>query len=152
MHAAADYDHQTLANQLGAQQITMPTAAALKGMAQVDVDALAPYAGQPMTTGGQAEAYADHYIAVHLREMGKTYSQASAAARTNPKDAQAAALEQTVFQGTTLRSMLLNAWGWSQVGDDVALGSWVMAGLALVTWLAFMFELVVAPRYPRTAL
>ena len=31
-----------------------------------DKAALQPYAGQQMTTGKQAQAYADHYIAVHL--------------------------------------------------------------------------------------
>src|SRR5579872_4495500 len=78
IHVAADYDHRNLAEQLGAQKITMPTAAAIKGMDQADIDALTPYLGQPMTTGSQAEAYANHYIGVHLREMGVTYSQASA--------------------------------------------------------------------------
>jgi hypothetical protein len=35
-----------------------------------------PYAGQQLTTGPQAKAYADHYIAVHMNEAsgGKTYS------------------------------------------------------------------------------
>src|SRR4051812_2477462 len=103
IHAAADYDHQNLADQLGAQKITMPTAAAVTGMAPADVAALTPYFGQPMTTGAQAEAYANHYIGVHLQEMGLTYSEASAKARANPSDAKAAALVQTVFQGTMLR-------------------------------------------------
>ena len=37
---------------------------------------LAKYAGQQLTTGAQAEAYANHFIAVHLQEIGggKTYS------------------------------------------------------------------------------
>ena len=43
--------------------------------------AMGAYAGQLMTTGAQAKTYADHFIAVHLREIGggKTYSQLSAA-------------------------------------------------------------------------
>ena len=28
------------------------------------------YAGQQLTTGAQAQAFADHYIAVHLEEIG----------------------------------------------------------------------------------
>jgi hypothetical protein len=151
-HAAADYDHQNLSDQLGAQQITMPAAADIKGMDPADVTALTPFVGQPMTTGAQAEAYADHYLGAHLRAMGVTYSQASAAARQHPTDAKAAALVETVFKGTMLRSSLLQAWGWGQVGDYAALGSWVLAALALVTLLAIVFELFVAPRSPRTAL
>ena len=152
IHAAADYDHRNLADQLSAQKITMPTAAAIKGMDPADVAALTPYLGQPMTTGSQAEAYADHYIGVHLRAMGATYSEASALARANPTNAKDAALVQTVFQGTMLRGSLLQAWGWGQVGDYAALGSWVLAALSVVLLLALLFELLVAPRSPRTAL
>jgi hypothetical protein len=155
VHAAADYDHKNLSDQLSAQKITMPTAAAMKGSGvtdPADVAALAPYEGRPMTTGAQAEAFADHYIGVHLRNMGKTYDQASSYARAHPKDTAAAALVQTVFQGTMLRSSLLQAWGWGQVGDYAALGSWVLAVLALVVLLALLFELFVAPRSPKTAL
>jgi len=152
VHAAADYDHKNLSDQLSAQRITMPTAAAIKGMAAADVSALTPYVGQPMTTGAQAEAYANHYIGVHLREMGLTYSEASAQARANPNNAKDAALVQTVFQGTMLRSSLLQAWGWGQVGDYAALASWALAALTFVTFLALLFEVFVAPRYPRTAL
>ena len=41
------------------------------------------YAGQQLTTGAQAETYADHFIAVHLKEIGggKTYAQLSARRR-----------------------------------------------------------------------
>ena len=152
VHAAADYDHRNLADQLGAQKITMPTAAAVKGMDPADIAALTPYFGQPMTTGAQAEAYANHYIGVHLKDMGLTYSEASAQARANPNNAKDAALVTTVFQGTMLRSSLLQAWGWGQVGDYAALGSWVLASLSLVVLLALLFELFVAPRYPQTAL
>ena len=37
------------------------------------------YAGQQLTTGAQAQVYADHFIAVHLNEIGggKTYAQLS---------------------------------------------------------------------------
>ena len=69
-------------DQLAAQKITMPTDQT--GLAQLpaeDKAALDPYAGQQMTTGKQAKAYADHFIAVHLEEAagGKTYSEVSGA-------------------------------------------------------------------------
>ena len=155
VHAAADYDQKNLKDQLSAQGIVMPVAAAITGSGvtnPVDVAALQPYEGQLMTTGAQAEAFADHYIGVHLAHMGKTYDQASAYSRAHPKDAAAAALVETVFKGTMLRSSLLQAWGWGEVGTYAAIGSWVLAALSLVVLVAFLFELVVAPRNPKTAL
>ena len=64
-------------DQLAQQNITMPAKADLETKAQHD--ALDQYAGQPLTTGPQAKAYADHYIAVHMDAAsgGKTYSEIS---------------------------------------------------------------------------
>ena len=75
--------------------------------------------GQLMTTGAQAETYANHFIAVHLKEIGggKTYSQLSAESLANPGDAKLKAQVETVFQGTTLRGLLLNAYAFWQIGQ-----------------------------------
>jgi hypothetical protein len=53
---------------------------------------LARYAGQQVLTGPQAEAYADHFIAVHLSEMPYrgVYSTISAATPRLPGQRQAA--------------------------------------------------------------
>jgi hypothetical protein len=77
---------------------------------------LLQYAGQPLTTGAQAEAYADHFIAVHLSEMpyGGVYSTVSTASRADPTNAKLTAEVQTVFQGTTLRGLLLEAYAFSE--------------------------------------
>ena len=50
-----------------------------------------------MTTGAQAEAYADHFIANHLGEIGGglTYSQLSAKAMAPPANAKLAAQVET---------------------------------------------------------
>src|SRR6478735_2565901 len=67
-------------DQLAAQKITMPTdKTGLADLPPDDRAALEPYAGEQMTTGKQAQAYADHYIAVHLGGVadGKTYSEVS---------------------------------------------------------------------------
>ncbi len=71
-----------------------------------------------MTTGAQAEAYADHFIAVHLSEMpyGGVYAKVSAASRANPTNTTLAAEVQTSFQGTTLRGLLLEAYAFSEFG------------------------------------
>ena len=108
-------------SQLSAQQIVFPTTsnAEFKALPKADQAAMAPYAGQLMTTGAQAHVYADHFIAFHLSEMplGGVYSKVSAASRANPTNAALAAEVQTVFQGTTLRGLLLNAYAFWQIGQ-----------------------------------
>ena len=115
-------------DQLAAQKITMPTDET--GLAQLpaeDKAALDPYAGQQMTTGQQAKAYADHFIAVHLEEAagGKTYSEVSGeylAQCSDPAAAKSASCEQlasqkaTLFQGETLRGLLLYGSAFATMG------------------------------------
>ena len=126
-------------NQLVAQKIVFPTASSpeIKALPASDATAMKAYAGQLMTTGAQAETYADHFIAVHLNEIGggKTYSQLSAAAMAQPKNAALANQVETVFKGTTLRGMLLNAYGWWQMGQIIlisAIVAFCAAGLFLI--------------------
>ena len=80
---------------------------------------MAKYAGQHMTTGAQAETYANYFIGRHLFLIGggKTYSQLSAEALAQPKNTALAGQVETVFSGTTLRSMLLEAYGFWQLGQ-----------------------------------
>jgi hypothetical protein len=130
-------------NQLAEQQIFVPA----KGDAALASPKIGPYldryAGQQVTTGAQAEAYADHFIAVHLSEMpyGGVYANVSAASRANPKDAALAAEVQTSFQGTTLRGLLLEAYAFSQfalIALWAAIASFVLAALmALLVGLGF---------------
>ena len=93
---------------------------------------------RPCSAGAaQAETYADHFIAVHLTEIGggKTYSQLSAAAMAQPKNVALANQVATVFKGTTLRGMLLNAYGWWQMGQIIlisAIVAFCAAGLFLI--------------------
>jgi len=72
-----------------------------------------------LTNGKQAETYANHFIAVHLKEIGggKTYSQLSAESLANPGNAKLKAQVDTVFKGTTLRGLLLNAYAFWQIGQ-----------------------------------
>lgn len=127
-------------NQLAKQDIVFPAKAE---MTPVMLPYLAQYAGLPLTTGAQAEAYADHYIAVHLSEMpyGGVYSKVSAASRANPSNTALAAEVQTTFQGTTLRGLLLEAYAFSQFGMIAlwgAISAFVLAALmALLVGLGF---------------
>src|SRR6476619_136236 len=103
---------------LSEQHITMPTNdTGLSALPKADQAALAKYAGQALTTGPQAKAYANHYIAVHMAEAsgGKTYSEVSGQYIGQCSDPKAAAtqtcqtlggLRQTMFMGDTLRGLL----------------------------------------------
>jgi hypothetical protein len=137
-------------NQLAEQQITFPSAAAFahaKAGSEITpgmIPYLAKYAGQPLVTGQQAEAYADHFIAVHLQEIGGglTYSQLSAAALSLPKGSPAyiaaEAKAQTVFQGTTLRGLLLEAYAFGTFGQIAlyaAIASFFLAGVMMILTL-----------------
>ena len=135
-------------NQLAAQKIVFPAANSpeIKALPASDATAMKAYSGQLMTTGAQAQTYADHFIAVHLKEIGggKTYSQLSAAAMAQPKNTALATQVATIFKGTTLRGMLLNAYGWWQMGQIMlisAIVAFASAGLFLILSLLGMWHL-----------
>src|SRR6202051_3913599 len=119
------YVHNTVQSQLAAQQISFPPAAAFAHpqagteITPSMIPSVSQYAGQQLLTGPQAKAYADHFIAVHLSELpyGGVYSKISAAALANPTNAKLKALEQTSFQGTTLRGLLLEVYAFSTIGQ-----------------------------------
>jgi hypothetical protein len=141
------YVHNTVQGQLAAQQITFPAAAAFahpKAGGEITpsmIPSVSQYAGQQLLTGQQAEAYADHFIAEHITNMtgGKTYSQLSAAAIAQPDNTQLAGQVATVFKGETLRSMLLNAYGWWKVSQITYIISLVAFGLGTVAALGAAF-------------
>ncbi len=111
--------------QLAAQQIFFPPAGS-SATAGPEFAAMRQYAGQQMTTGAQAQTYADHFIAVHLSEIGggKTYAQLSALSLAQPNNATLAGEVATVFKGETLRGLLLNAYAFGTMG--------MLAGIAAI--------------------
>ncbi len=123
--------------QLAEQQITFPA----KGSAELASPKIGPYldryAGQALVNGPQAKAYADHFIAVHLSEMpyNGVYAKVSAAAQADPKNATLASEVQTVFRGTTLRGLLLEAYAFWEMGQIALIGaicSFVLGGVMLI--------------------
>ena len=124
---------------LAAQQIYFPAAnsPAITALPAADAAAMSVYAGQQMTTGAQAETYADHFIKVHLNEIagGQTYSQVSAAAQAAPTNTKLAGQVQTLFRGETLRGLLLNAYAFWEMGQIMlvaAIAAFAAAGLMLI--------------------
>jgi hypothetical protein len=126
-------------SQLSAQKIVFPTKTnpEFKALPAADKAAMAPYAGQALTTGAQARVYANNFIGYHLTLIGggKTYSQLSAASMAAPTNTKLAGQVEAVFKGTSLRSMLLEAYGFWQMGEIALIGSivsFIGAGLFLI--------------------
>jgi len=134
---AANFTNTTIHDQLVAQDIQFPPADQLPVAAFGDT--VNGYAGQNVTTGAQAKAYAD-MIAVHLTKVanGQTYSQVSNAwIASNPndptkRDATLAGQRETLFMGETLRGLLLNVYAFSIFGTIALVGGWVALLGALV--------------------
>ena len=168
----SNFAADNVSTQLSQQNITMPAAAALETQAQKD--ALLQYAGQQMTTGDQAKAFADHYILVHMNAAsnGRTYNAVSGEYLKMVKDpnadkaqvAQLGDLRQTLFMGNTLRGLLLNAYAFGTMGTIAlygAIASFVGAAVFLVLGLLGLRHAKTAkdvraatvetPRVPQTA-
>ena len=126
---AYSFTNDQVKTQLLAQQIFLPAAGTggLTSLPAADQTIVAKDAGEQVVNGRQAEVFADHYIAVHLRGIGKgmTYSQASTASMAAPTDTALAGEVQTLFRGETLRGMLLNAYAFWQIGQIVLIASYV---------------------------
>lgn len=67
------FAHHFVAQQLGAEDITMPDAETIERELKIglvtseDADLLRPHAGETLTTGPQARIYADNYVLAHMR-------------------------------------------------------------------------------------
>ncbi len=133
---ASTFISNQVSSQLSAQQIFFP-AANSAAVAAPQFAAMRPYGGQQLTTGAEAEVYADHFIANHLKVIGggKTYAQLSAESIAQPNNAKLAATVQTVFQGETLRGLLLNAYAFgttATIAGIAAIAAFIAAAVMLV--------------------
>ena len=135
--------HNQISTELNSQRIYFPASdsKAITSLPSADAAAMTVYSGQQLTTGEQAQVYANHFIGVHLQEIagGQTYAQVSGKAQANPTDTKLAGQVQTLFRGETLRGLLLNAYGWWTIGTYAlyaAIGL-AVASFAVVVALAF---------------
>jgi hypothetical protein len=141
-------------DELSSQQIFFNDADALTAEGRED---LVKFAGEQVTTGDHAEAYAS-YINGHLEETadGQTYAQLGGperAARTAVAEATEAGAPQaeidelqanldeisgqrnTLFKGETLRGLLLSAFAWSTIGRIAGIAAtvaFIAAGVMLL--------------------
>ena len=131
------FANDNVRDQLSAQQIYFPAAGSDALKSPEIGPYLNPYAGQKLTNGAQAKAYADHFIAVHLTEVadGKTYAQVSTAAQADPKNTTLQAQANTLFKGEALRAMLLQAYAFWKIGQIAlyaGIASFILAGFMLL--------------------
>ena len=143
--------------ELSSQNITFPDAAALEEEGRTD---LLDHAGQQVTTGAEAEAYAS-YIGGHLEDIagGATYADLGTTQRAASAAVQEAidagesqstidelqaevdtitAQRDSLFRGETLRGLLLSTFAWSTIGTIAGI-----AAIAAFVAAAAMVVLVV---------
>lgn len=133
-------------SQLSAEQIFFPAAASPALADPAVAPYLTKYAGQQLTNGEQAKAYADHFIAVHLKKIsgGQTYSALSAQAQKDPTNPALTGQVATVFRGETLRGLLLNAYAFgtmARIAGIAAVTAFTGAGLMLLLCLFGLLHL-----------
>ena len=148
--AGYSFANSSVTKQLAEQKIFFPQ----KGPATESPEIgpyINKYAGQQLLTGAQAEAYANHFIAVHIKDVadGKTYAEMGAVIKANPTDTTLPGKRDTIFKGETLRGLLLQAYGFWKIGQIALIGSivaWAMAGvMGLLTLMGFVHLRKVAP-------
>jgi hypothetical protein len=160
-------------NELTAQQMFFPGKDQIKAGGALDPaefsQEIRDQAGLQVTDGNQARIYANDFIGKHLEATAKGETYASLGPKISALKAQQATLakdspaytdlgtqiatlsatRETLFKGETLRSSLLNAYGWWTIGTYTMLASYALMLAALVVLGALGFE-VVAARRPET--
>ena len=129
-----NFGRDNVQDRLEPQNIVFPPLEAMTSAEQADIG---EFAGVQVVNGAQAEAYS-RYIGGHLTEVndGATYAETSSAAREEGLDPDVAAELQakadTLFKGETLRSILLNAYGWWTVATIALFAGWFMIAAGIV--------------------
>jgi hypothetical protein len=170
LSANASFATTYVADQLAQQNITFKTADTLTAE-EKQQPGLVKYAGQKLTTGKQAEVYANEIIGLHLKSTagGKTYADLGApqsALRAQLADAQknnpaavpdlqkqlndVTAQRETVFKGETLRGLLLTTYGFSEFGTKAGQAATVAYLAAALMFLLALAGLVHAFLTPAT--
>jgi hypothetical protein len=165
----ANFANNYVHDQLAAQNITFKTADTLTDEEKAQ-PGLVQYAGQQLTTGKQAEVYANQFIGLHLKSIagGKTYAQlgdVQSGLRAQIADAQknnptavpdlqkqltdVGSQRETVFKGETLRGLLLTSYGFSEFGTkagQAATVAFLAAFLMLLMTIAGFIHAMITPK------
>ncbi len=131
-------------NELSAQKIYFP-AKGSPGLDPAEFPGLQQYAGQLVDNGPKAKAYANEFIGKHLEKVanGQTYAEVSSAALKDPTNQVLQQQKQVLFQGETLRGLLLGDgyayWTFGVIAKYAAIAAFVGAGImAVLVWLGLM--------------
>jgi hypothetical protein len=165
----ANFANTYVTTQLAEQNITFKPAAALTDE-EKQFPCLVQYAGQKLTTGKQAECYANNFIGLHLKGIagGQTYAdlgapqtalreQVAQARETNAPNladlekqlADISGQRDTVFKGETLRGLLLTSYGFSEFGTKAGQAATVAYLAAALMALLAIFGFIHAFVTPR---
>jgi hypothetical protein len=166
----ANFANDYVTDQLSQQNITFKPLDALTPEEKAR-PGLVKYAGQKLTTGKQAEVYANDFIGLHLESTagGKTYAELGAvqtdlrakvaeaqkAGAANVADLQkqlteVTAQRETVFKGETLRGLLLTSYGFSEFGTKAQQAANVAFGAAALMVLLGLAGLIHGFMTPKT--
>jgi hypothetical protein len=170
MTSNANFSKDYVHDQLAQQKITFKKVADLTAEEKA-APCLVKYAGQNLTTGKQAECYANEFIGLHVKSVanGMTYAEIGVPqgeARTKLTAAQAAGdtaaiatyqkqvtdlttQRETLFKGETLRGLLLTSFGFSTLGEKAAQAAtvaYIGAGLLALLALFGFIHAFVTPR------
>jgi hypothetical protein len=159
MTSNANFAKNYVKDQLSEQNITFTPAAALSDEEKQSA-CVVKYAGQRLTTGEQAECYANDYIGLHVKAVadGQTFADLGAPQRALTADVEAAEAandpalpglqeqlttiteqRETLFKGETLRGLLLTSFGFSVFGvkgEQVATVAYMVAALLALLSIA----------------
>lgn len=155
----ANFANDYVTNQLSQQKITFTPRDKLSDEESKSA-CVVNYAGKSLTTGKQAECYANDYIGLHVKAVadGKTYAELGVpqfalrdeiakAKETNDPElpalekelADLTATRDTLFKGETLRGLLLTSYGFSVFGEkaeQVAAIAYIVSVLMLLLSIA----------------
>jgi hypothetical protein len=143
----ANFAKSQVRQQLLAEKVFFPPKGS-EALNPKEFPGLQQYAGQAVDDGPKAKAYANEFIAVHLRggAGGKTYSEVSAAALKAPQDEQLQQQAQTLFRGETLRGLLLLGgyvpWTEGEIAQWSAIALFVGAAIMLVLVLLGLLQIM----------
>lgn len=130
--------------ELSSQKIYFPP----KGSPALDpaeFPTLQQYAGQLVDNGPKAKAYANDFIGKHIEKIagGQTYAEVSTAAMADPTNAKLQGQKAALFQGETLRGLLLGDgyayWTFGMLAKYAAIAAFIGAGImAILVWFGLI--------------
>jgi hypothetical protein len=130
--------------ELSQQKIFFPDkgSPAITALPAADQKEMNKYAGQQLVDGQQAKVYANNFINVHLKNIagGQTYAEISTAAMKDPTNQKLQGQKSTLFQGETLRGLLLGSgyayWTFGIIAKYAAIAAFIGAiAMAVLVWL-----------------